>query len=170
MELYGPLIERFMHSKGLQEADALDVAQEVLQSVARAIQQLDYNPQLGRFRSWLLTVAYNKLKTHVSQRQRRPIATGDSEIAFTLENQPDETPQSTEWDIAYERRLYEWAVEQVRPQFQSSTWQAFWLTAVDGKSNGEAAAILQITAGAVAIAKSRVTARLREFIQRIDEV
>ena len=47
--------------------------------------------------------------------------------------------------------------------------RSFVLTAVDGKAAREAGKALQMTAGAVYVAKSRVLARLRDEIQRLQE-
>ena len=51
--LYTPAILAFARRKGLQDADAADLAQEVLQSVARSMRDFVLD---GRFRSWLFTV------------------------------------------------------------------------------------------------------------------
>ncbi|HEV3443267.1 MAG TPA: hypothetical protein VG099_01435, partial [Gemmataceae bacterium] len=57
--------------------------------------------------------------------------------------------------------------KQIRGGCEDSTWQAFWLTAVEGKEPKEAAGALGITVGAVYIAKSRVLARLRKKIEQL---
>ena len=44
----------------------------------------------------------------------------------------------------------------MRGEFQESTWQAFWQTAVEGKRAREVAAGLGMTIAAVYMAKSRV--------------
>ena len=50
VEVYGPLLQRFLRSHGLQEADSADVTQEILQSVMTAIEKLEYDRNIGRFR------------------------------------------------------------------------------------------------------------------------
>ena len=60
------------------------------------------------------------------------------------------------------------AAEQVRDSFEASTWQAFWLVAVEGKSGEEAAKILGLHVGAVYVAKSRVLARLKKQVQQLE--
>jgi RNA polymerase sigma-70 factor (ECF subfamily) len=47
-------------------------------------------------------------------------------------------------------------------EFEERTWQAFWRTAVDGRSAADVGAELGMTPGAVRVAKSRVLHRLRE--------
>ena len=55
----------------------------------------------------------------------------------------------------------------MRGEFTPSTWEAFWRTAVEGRRPAEVAAELDLSTGAVYIARSRVLARLR---QRIEEL
>lgn len=166
-EVYGPLIHRFARKQGLQDADAADLAQEVLYAVAGAIGRLNYDRQLGRFRGWLLTVARSKLSNLIAKRKRQPQGSGDSGLQESLQSVPSEVEAF--WDAEYERRLFEWAAERVRSGFQETTWQAFWMTAVDGTDVKEVAQSLGITVGAVYIAKSRVLARLKDQIQEIGE-
>jgi RNA polymerase sigma-70 factor (ECF subfamily) len=59
-------------------------------------------------------------------------------------------------------------MERVRHEFHKATWQAFWGTAVDGRPAAEVGAELKMSTGAVYVAKSRVLARLREEVQRIE--
>ena len=47
------LIYRSCRRRGLQDADAADVGQEVLAQVARSIRDFEYQPGRGRFRDWL---------------------------------------------------------------------------------------------------------------------
>jgi DNA-directed RNA polymerase specialized sigma24 family protein len=50
----------------------------------------------------------------------------------------------------------------IRNEFEERTWQALWRTTVDGRSPAEVAGELNMTAGAVRVAKSRVLRRLRQ--------
>jgi len=82
----------------------------------------------------------------------------------------DQQPAPSEDDVAawerdYERQLFGLACEQVRRDFQESTWQAFWLTAIQGKSGKEVAGILSMTTAAVYLAKRRVMTRLKQQIE-----
>lgn len=169
VDLYAPLVYGFARRRGLQDADAADLTQEVLRAVARSAQRQDYDPARGPFRSWLFTIANNKLRNFLKSRRRHPRATGDTDDQVRLEAQPDRaSDESVWWDREYEQRLFEWAAERVRGSFQESTWTAFWETAVENKPAKDVAARLGVSVGAVYIAKSRVLARLKECIQQLE--
>jgi RNA polymerase sigma-70 factor (ECF subfamily) len=168
VDLYQPLIRGFARKHGLQDADAADLTQEVLRAVARAIERLDYDPRRGSFRAWLFTVVRNKLRNFLESRRHQVQGSGDTGVQEALNAQP--TPidgPEEEWDRDYERRLFAWAAEQVRGTVQEATWQAFWQTAVEGKSGQEVAQTLGLTVAAVYLAKSRVMAKLKEQIRQL---
>ena len=69
------------------------------------------------------------------------------------------------WDREYERRLFAVAIEKVQPEFQETTWKAFWQTAVENREPKAVADGLKMSVGAVYVAKSRVLARLRDEVK-----
>lgn len=169
-EIYAPLIIRFGRKNGLQDADANDLAQEVLSSLAKSIGKFDYDSKIGRFRSWLFKVSRNKMNTYLHKRSRQPRASGDTNVQRALANVADGNPDLEQaWEDEYEQHLFRWASDQVKGHFTESTWGAFWQTAVENKPAGEVAEALGMTTGAVYIAKSRVMAKLKEQIEQVDD-
>ena len=80
------------------------------------------------------------------------------------------TDESAEWEACeYQFGLFAWAAEQVRPTVQESTWDAFRLMAVEGKSSKEVAERLGMTVAAVYLAKSRVMMRLRTVVREAQD-
>ena len=61
VSIYAPLIYRSCRRRGLQDADAADVGQDVLAQVARSIRDFEYQPGRGRFRDWLGTIVRHKV-------------------------------------------------------------------------------------------------------------
>jgi RNA polymerase sigma-70 factor (ECF subfamily) len=172
VKLYGPVVYGFARKRGLQDADAADLMQDVMRSVSAAIVRLDYDRNQGTFRGWLFTISRNKVFNFLSARRARPQATGDSGTSRLLDSQPDEQEGADEWEMEYQRRLAALAMERVRSEFQEKSWQAFWLTAVEGQAAAEVSKQLGLSPGAIYVAKSRILARIKEVVeamQRQDE-
>jgi RNA polymerase sigma-70 factor (ECF subfamily) len=167
VEIYTPLIFGYCRGRGLREGDAADVAQETMRAVVKAIGKFEYDPQRGKFRNWLLTVAQSKLHNYLAQRQRQPELAGATTLEQKIE-QASAAAQEYSWDAEYYRAIFNWAAERIRGEFQASTWQAFWQTTIDQRDGKEVAKSLGLSVGAVYVAKSRVVARLKEQIQGVD--
>lgn len=165
--LYTPLVYRFARRAGLQDADASLIAQDVLVTVARTIHRFEYDRKNGSFRGWLKTVTRSRLTDFVRAEQRHTPASGDTAVMRAIDQQPDER-QPDLWEVEFRRCLFQWAVERIEADFEQTTWQAFWRTAVDGLDSSEAAEQLGLSVGAVYIARSRVLARIRREIQEVD--
>jgi RNA polymerase sigma-70 factor (ECF subfamily) len=170
VQVYASVVYGFARKRGLQDADAADLMQEVFRSVAGAAGRLDYDPKRGSFRGWLYTITRNKIYTFLDAQRRQVRGSGDSGAQMLLEGQAGREDGTGElWDQEYERSAFAWAAERVRGEFHEATWQAFWLTAVDGQSARDAGRQLGLSPGAVYVAKSRVIARLREEIRELEE-
>src|ERR1700730_3538749 len=68
VDLYAPLVSGYARRHGLKDADAADLMQGVLRSVAIAVRRLDYDPRRGSFRGWLFTIVRNQLATFRRQK------------------------------------------------------------------------------------------------------
>lgn len=167
MQLYGPVVYSFARKRGLQDADAADLMQDVMRSVSSAIGRLDYDRTQGTFRGWLFTITRNKIFNFLSARRIRPQGSGDTTTNQLLNAQSDGSDNADVWELEYQRRLASLAMDRVKHEFQENTWRAFWLTAVDGVAAAEVAQQVGISPGAVYVAKSRVLARLREEVESI---
>lgn len=168
VRLYTPLVFQHCTRHGLQEADAADVAQEVMRVAAQAMPEFHYDAARGKFRGWLLQTTRHRLHKFFAKQQRAPQSASETTIERMLDGEPTADEQAR-WDQDYRQRLFDWAAEKVRPEFQPATWDAFWLTAVDSVSVKEVAGQLGISTGAVYIARSRVIARMRELIETVTD-
>lgn len=165
MKMYGPVVYGFARKRGLQDADAADLMQDVMRSVSTAIGRLDYDRSQGTFRGWLFTITRNRVFNFLSARRIRPQGSGDSSTNRQLDAHAAEADGVDVWELEYQRRLASLAMDRVKKEFQESTWQAFWQTAVEGKSAGEVSKEIGMSTGAIYVAKSRVLARLKEEVE-----
>jgi RNA polymerase sigma-70 factor (ECF subfamily) len=168
VEIYTPLIYGFCRKHDLQDADAADVGQEVLRTVARGMERFEYDPGRGKFRNWLLTVTRSKLNNFFTSRQRQPNPASATSLQQLAESQPTAEEQS-HWDAEYHRQVFHWAAGRIRGEFQEKSWQAFWQTTVEQRDGKEVAEAVGLSIGAVYVAKSRVLARLKEEIRAVEE-
>jgi RNA polymerase sigma-70 factor (ECF subfamily) len=166
VELYGRLVYGFVRQRGLQDADAADLTQEVFLAVAQAAGRWQYDPRQGSFRGWLYGITRNKFARFLQRRGAGPVGGGDSNIRRRIEEQPSQEPGAeAAWEQEFQQQLLRLAAARIQGNFAPTTWQAFWQTAVEGKSAGDVAAELGLSIGAVYVARSRVLARLAEQVQ-----
>lgn len=171
--LYEPLVYNIARRKGLQDADARDLVQEVFRAVAGAARRWTPDPERGSFRGWLYTIARNRLVNALRTERRHGRAAGGSNVQRLMELAPDanghgnEHDDELEIDIEYRRRLFLAAARSIESDFSRSTWQAFWQTAVLSREVAAVADELGLTNGAVYIARSRVLARLKRRVQEL---
>jgi RNA polymerase sigma-70 factor (ECF subfamily) len=160
--LYGPLVLGWCRAGGLRDDDAADVFQDVFQSVALHLSGFQRDRTGDTFRGWLRTITRNKVNDFYRRREKEPEGVGGSEarnqLAEIAEVLPDEAPGSAD---PAETELLHRALAMIRAEFEPRTWEAFWQTAVDGRSAADVGADLDMTPGAVRVAKSRVLHRLR---------
>ncbi|WP_422923931.1 RNA polymerase sigma factor [Singulisphaera sp. PoT] len=169
VEIYEPLIHRLARAKGVQKADADDLAQDVFRAVAGAIERWDIDPARGSFRAWLSRIARNLIVNLLAAhgRQTASFGKGGTEMLELLEALPGVDADAAEFDLEYRRQVFAVASQRVREHFQETTWEAFWRAGVENRDVAEVAVELGLTPGALYVARSRVIARLRQEIERI---
>ena len=167
--IYQPVVFRMARRRGLQDADAQDVMQHVFLSISKSIEGWIPGDLQPPFRAWLTTIARNAI-TKALARRPRDAATGSTSMVELLNAQPD--PRATTAEILAEARkeLIRWATEQIRSEFSEATWKVFWLTAIEGVPAAEVAKSTGRSAGAVYVARYRVTARLKEKVLEVSQL
>ena len=169
--IYEPLILRLLERNRLQECDARDVCQQVLQAVAKDIEQWRPDGRDGSFRRWLFQIARNRMIKFLVKERKRLRGVGGSDAQMALEQARDDRETVSElFEREFRQQLMLWAAEQIRPEFRESTWQAFWRSYVEDQPIAEVARQLGLSEGAVYVARSRIIARLRKKVRdSIDE-
>jgi RNA polymerase sigma factor (sigma-70 family) len=169
LEIYQPVVYRLARSRGLQHADAEELTQEAFVAVAAAIEHWDPSPERGSFRGWLFRIARNMMANFVSRVRPEQKGTGGTDFRQLLEQQPAPSAEDTALlEREYRHETFRWAAREIRDEFQKSTWNAFWLTAVEGRPIKESAAALQLSVGAVYAARSRIMARLKRKLAQLE--
>ncbi len=160
--LYTPLVWHWCRKLDLPRQEAADVFQEVFRAVAAHIRDFHRNRPGDTFRGWLRTITRNKVLDHFRAQNREPRAAGGSEARVWWSR----FPESKEMDRAQEGEerydvLFHSALTLIKSEFQERTWLAFWRVVVEGRTPQAAALELNMSPGAVRVAKCRVLHRLR---------
>jgi RNA polymerase sigma-70 factor (ECF subfamily) len=153
VDLYSPLLYRWVRRCGVQPADAADLIQEVLLAVYHHLPAFERRRR-GSFRAWLRTIAVNKVRA--VRRRQVPVAL-ESELAADFAG----------WDEEYAAGLLARVLELTEPEFEPLTWQAFRRVQFDGQPASAVAVELGVSRNAVYIARSRVLRRLREQVEHL---
>ncbi len=169
VEIYRPVVFRLAEQKGMQTADAEDVAQEVLAAVAQAISQREHDPKRAKFGTWLHRVAYNAIIDALTRR-KPDRGSGNSALHGVLDQrEAHDGPGSDLLRLEYRREVFRWAARQIRMEFRQETWDAFWLTAIEGRPVAVVARELGKDPGAIYTARSRVIRRIQEKVTEYEE-
>jgi RNA polymerase sigma-70 factor (ECF subfamily) len=156
VNLYTPLLLTWAKRQGFQEADARDLAQDVLVKLVRELPAYE-RPEGQSFRGWLFRVTVNQCRDFRRRKATRPLPGPDGLSAASDHDHVSEMEEAE-----YRRLLVRRGQEVIRPDFNETTWAAFTKMMVEGRSAPDVAAELHISVNAVYLARHRVLDRLRQ--------
>jgi RNA polymerase sigma factor (sigma-70 family) len=163
VDLYTPLIRRWLARVGVQPGDGEDLVQDVLAVVVRRFPEFRHNERTGAFRAWLRAIAVNCARDFWRANRIRPAPVGGTDFGGYLAQLEDSShPLAEAWDREHDVYVTRQLLEMLRPEFEDKTWDMFRRFVLDGLPAAQVATELGTSPNAVFIAKSRVLARLRQ--------
>lgn len=154
-DLYAPLVLYWCRRSGLDEADRLDVSQDVFRSVVRGVSNFRRDRPGDTFRGWLRTITKKELANHWRQKTRRPDQLHMPE-SFEPGWSSEEDSDSQEAAILVEQIL-----RTVEGWLTQVNWKAFYAVTVEERVPAEVAEELSITRNQIFITKARTLKRIR---------
>ena len=152
---YRPFLLRVATAAGLSAADADDVVQQALVSVAEEMPTFKYDPARGSFRGWLKTVVAHRIATHFRTTRRR-----EARVTLASERDPEDAEAwaqfDAKWDAEWEAHLLERALERLSGRVPARDLQIFDLAARHGWGVSRIADAQGRTIAAVYLIRSRV--------------
>ena len=141
VRLYGPVIYRWCRRSNLRAEDAADLAQEVLAAVMIHLPEFRRDRAGDSFSGWLATITRNKIREHYRRRQGKPDARGGSTAAASRWRKSRSRPNVRRRVFPAGRTdgglpVAAGAGVNVRAEFETRTWDAFWRVSVAGQSPG----------------------------------
>lgn len=163
VEIYSPLLHRWLSRYGVQPTDADDLVQEVLSTVSRELARFEHRERPGAFRSWMRTILVHRLRNFWRLRRRRPLATGDVGLPREFDDLADPASSvSQAWNRQHDQYIVQRILERIQLKVASTTWEAFRRQAIEGIPASDVARDLGISVDAAYAAKSRVLKMLRQ--------
>lgn len=172
---YWRLVYNVALKAGLTGAEAQDVVQETVITVARQMPEFQYDPGKGSFKGWLLKTTQWRINDQF--RKRQP--------GVPMEDQPDtateQTPEGSgreklrvealvveqHWDELWKTHLLEAAIERVRRRADPREFQIFDLSVNRGMPPQKVAKKLNVMRAHVYYAKHKIARMIRREMERL---
>jgi RNA polymerase sigma-70 factor (ECF subfamily) len=166
VETFGPIVYRWCRTSGVADGDAPDIVQEVFSSVARGIGSFQPQKGSGSFRSWLATITRNRIRDHFRKVNGQAKAEGGTEALERLHQKADWLDESIDGG-SISSPLVRQVLKSVEAEFETTTWQAFWMTTIENKPASFVAESTGLSLASVYQSKSRVLSKLRKRLAEL---
>jgi RNA polymerase sigma factor (sigma-70 family) len=172
---YWKLIYGVARQAGLTEAEAQDVVQETVITVAKKMGKFKTDPAFGSFKSWLLLITRRRINDQFRKRPPRvELARARSDATPrtpTLERLPDTAAPGLEriWQQEWERNLVDLALEKVKQLVSSKQFLLFYQQAFKQWSPRKVATQYGVSLAQVYMAKYRVSGVLKREIRKLEK-
>ena len=174
-DTYWKLVYGIARKSELSDAEAQDVVQEVLRSVARKMPEFQYDPSRGSFKSWLLILTRWRILGQI--RKRGPLAS-----AQPLDGDPDSQACSREtvadpasanidaiWEQEWQQNMLEAALNRLRLRLDPEKLQIFEFYVRKEWPAERVATQFGISIDQVYLAKHRVTEAIKAEVERLEK-
>ena len=173
-DTYWKLIFSAARKSGLTEAEAQEVVQETVITVAKKVGQLKYDPARGSFKGWLLHITRWRIADQFRKRQpgedRRRFA-DNTRITATMERLPDPAAVDLDamWEKEWQENLLAAAMQRVKKKVEAKQFQIFDCYVRKEWPAQKVATELGVSIGQVYLARHRVTAVLKKEIRALQK-
>ncbi len=186
-DLYGRLIYGLAVKCGLRDAEAQDVVQETLLTVAKKMPSFQYDPALGSFKGWLLQITRRRIADQFARRPpvgvrasacppvaeaqgKRQLQQGEAPRTATVERVPDpcSSPLDAVWEEEWQRNLLEAAIQRVKRRVTPKQFQMFDLYVRQQWPMSQVTGMLNVNAAQVYMAKMRLSRMIQKEVRLLE--
>jgi RNA polymerase sigma-70 factor (ECF subfamily) len=176
--IYGKLVRDFALHAGLNDTEADEVVQETAIALSRHLPEFRYDPNVCRFKTWLLNQATWRVKDQLRKRKRgEGFACGgpaapkdDSTRTDTLHRVPDPAAVDLEalFETQWRQSLFTLALERVKEKFSLKQFQIFDLLVVKEWPGVDVAKALGVSVANVYVTRHRLSAAIAKEIKQLE--
>ena len=172
--IYWRLIYSVALKSGLTEAEAQDVVQETVISVAHDIHKFKRDRSLGSFKGWLCNLTRWRIADQLRKRTRA-LRPDDSRLDPNLPRpdvseipDPAANPAEAVWEEEWQANLLKAALESLKRRVREEHYQIFDLYVLRQRPVRDVARTLGVSVGFVYLVKYRMSARLKKEVRRLE--
>jgi RNA polymerase sigma factor (sigma-70 family) len=175
-DTYWRLIYTTALKAGLTDSEAQEVVQETVLTVFKKIKSFRYDPAVGSFKGWLLTIVRWRIGDQFRKRQQQiqpPGARHATKTSNTAKLDRIADPAGIDldalWEEEWQHTLFTAALARVKRHANARHYQMFDLYAVKCWSVDKVAQTLGVSVAQVRLAKHRITALMRREVARLEK-
>ena len=170
-ETYWRLIYGVARKSGLSDAEAQDVVQETVITVAKNISK--YERAAGSFKSWLLHTTRWRIADQFRKRSPADCPVHPSEdtdrATAPIDRVPDDFDLQAAWDEEWQSNVLAAALERVKRKIDPKRYQIFDCSVIKQWPASKVAAELQVSIAQVYLVKHRVSALVKKEVAAVEK-
>ena len=175
-DTYWRLIYGIARKAGLSDAEAQDIVQQTVISVARKIDGFKYDPAVCSFKSWMLKLTRWRIINQLKRRERDKLqqasdlsGSGETpDLRWEQISDPAGFDLEAIWDEEWEKNLLTAALERIKRLVDPEQFQIFDLYCLEQWPAQKVARTLGVGVGRVYLAKHRVGRLLKKEAAKLE--
>lgn len=169
-DTYWRLIYSVAVKAGLRDADAQDVVQEAILSVAERMPGFKYDPSIGSFKSWLMLIIRRRIADHLRKEYAGARASHGVPVD-DLAELPDDSLQRLEgiWEEEWRNQIRQAAIDKVKRRVKPEQFQMFDFYVLQQLPVREVAQSLGVSVMQVYLARHRIGNLLKEEMANLEK-
>ncbi|HUS13084.1 MAG TPA: sigma-70 family RNA polymerase sigma factor, partial [Pyrinomonadaceae bacterium] len=170
-DTYWKLIYGVALRAGLSPADAEDVVQETVISVAKNIGQFRYDPENCSFKSWLMVVTRSRIANQFRRLNRvPPMHIDDGDDATSLLNRIPDKADGIEalWEDEWQKNIMDAAIRKAKRLIDPEQFQVFDFYVLKGWPVKKVAQTFSINVAQVYLIKHRISKTIKKEIKQLE--
>ena len=170
-DTYWKLIYGVARKTGVSDAEAQDVVQETMASVAKHMPSFQYDPSIGSFKGWLLKMTRWRIIDEMRKRPaslfHRPLSADTATVERVLD--PESLALDKLWNNEWEKNLLHAAIANVKRRLDPQKYQIFDFYVNKEWPAEKVAAQFHVAVAQVHLAKHRVTELIKSEVKRLEK-
>jgi len=174
-DTYWKLIYSTARKSGLSDAEAQDVVQDTVITVAKKISAFKRDPAFGSFKGWLRAVTRSRIVDLVRKRQRadqpKPQRADSTRRTATIERVPDPNAADldADWETEWQKNMVDAALERIKRKVKPQHYQLFELHVIKGWPVPKVVETVGVNRSQIYLVTHRITKLLKKEITRLEK-